>query len=331
MYRGIAARSWFRRASRIFGYVTLVAVFLVNTMGFIDAETGSAFGCGHDWPLCNGKVIPFGGTLQTFIEFSHRGAAALLTVMLLLTALLVWIAYGRFEKTKFLIISAVLSVFLEAFLGAMGVIFSDPPAVLAVHFGVSLIAFVAVLLMVIRMRQIERVGTEEGAVFTTAKPPLPLRRFFVLSWIAFAYTYLAMYVGAYVTSTGDGSDFRGWPFPTESYHVVKNAFIVDIVHRSIALIFLLFAIYLVSAARRMRAERRDLYIGSVVLLVFVLTQAVTGGILVLTHLRIWAFLLHVTSVTALFSSVCYLVMQCVGSRRSSQSFQEPSPTTNNHR
>lgn len=288
--------------------MTLVAFFAVNTMGFIDTETGSAYGCGHQWPLCNGSIIPTIWGMQTIIEFAHRGLVAVATVLLLIWVVIAWAMYGRAKTIRFFIITSLFGVFLEAFLGAMGVIFSDPPAVLAVHFGVSVLAFVSVFLLYVNTTQLERARTSEG-IPSTLRRHLPNPRFAAWVWSSLLAIYIAMYVGAYVTSTGDGTQFRGWPFPTETYAQAGNAFVVDIVHRSIALMLVLMSVYLFMMARRMRAQRPDLYRGSIWTLVLICAQAISGAILVLSGLRMWAFLIHVTVVTFLFGSVSYLALQ----------------------
>ena len=51
-----------------------VATFLLIVFGGIVRITGSGMGCGDDWPLCNGHLIP-PMDLPTMIEYGHRLAA----------------------------------------------------------------------------------------------------------------------------------------------------------------------------------------------------------------------------------------------------------------
>ncbi|MGN6031201.1 MAG: COX15/CtaA family protein, partial [Thermomicrobiales bacterium] len=50
---------------------TAIGMFLVLMMGAGVTATGSGNGCGNDWPLCHGRLIPQ-DYLQSFIEYSHR-------------------------------------------------------------------------------------------------------------------------------------------------------------------------------------------------------------------------------------------------------------------
>ncbi|HZU75059.1 MAG TPA: hypothetical protein VE990_20045, partial [Acidimicrobiales bacterium] len=71
-----------RRAVVTLGIVTAVGMFLVLVMGATVTSTGSATGCGRDWPLCRGQFIPQ-FAVATAIEFSHRavtGVEGLLVV-----------------------------------------------------------------------------------------------------------------------------------------------------------------------------------------------------------------------------------------------------------
>lgn len=294
------------RLTTVAAIVTLVAFLAVNTIGFVDTETGSAFGCGHQWPLCHGAVIPTHWGLKTIIEFSHRGLVAVATILLFgLVALALW-QYRQWVEVRVLSILAIAFVFLEAFLGAMGVIFSDPPLELAIHFGISLLAFNCILLLALVMRYIRR-SLEHNAQAPTLRGQTP-RRLRIWTYLMAVYTYIAIYIGAYVASSGDGHLFRGWPFPTESSQV-GPAFGVDWLHRSVALGLLIIAIYVCVLAGRVRLQRPDLFFGSLTVAVLICMQALSGALLLATNFSLVAFLIHVTVVTFLFAGVCYLALQ----------------------
>lgn len=296
----------------VLSFVELVGLFCVNTIGFVDTETGSAFGCGHQWPLCHGAIIPRVWGLQTLIEFSHRGLVALITILLFVLTGLAWKAYGRWVEIRSLLLLSIGFVFFEAFLGAMGVLFADPPLVLAFHFGVSLIAFNGILLLCIVIYQIRKFDclSDRDVNPTPVLRRLPNEKH-LRGWIwsMLIFVYIAMYFGAYVSSTGSGALFRGWPFPTESYAVAKSAFVIDIVHRSIALVLTVLSIMLFLKIRKVRSERKDLYIGAFVYLGFVILQSLSGAYLIYSHLSLPAFLLHVSLITGLFATISYLAFQ----------------------
>ncbi|MCF8565430.1 COX15/CtaA family protein [Alicyclobacillus tolerans] len=308
--------------------LTLIGLFIVNVAGFVDTETGSALGCGHQWPLCNGSVVPSSWDLQTIIEFAHRAIVGGISLLLIATAILAWRKYGHWLEVRLFILVAVGFVFVEAGLGAIGVLFSDPPAILAIHLGVSLLAFTGVALLTVVLTQIQRVAgktaaektVEPHAKVAAAKPQGELhgrhlrsthmpRHFRFWTYFALGFTFVALYVGAYIANIHAGSWFRGFPFPTESYRVAGVNLLFDILHRSIALGLVSLCIGLLISASRMRKQRKDLYRGAGLAVLFVCMQGMSGGLLVFSHLAIWAFLLHVSIVSCLFATLGYLSLQ----------------------
>lgn len=294
--------------------VTLIGLFCVNIMGFIDTYTQSAYGCGHEWPLCNGAVIPSHWGLHTKIEFAHRGIVGVMTLLLLIVSVILWVRYHAWKEIRILILGTLSFVFLEALLGAAGVLFSDPPAVLASHFGISLLAFDGVFLLVIVTLQLRK-NLRRGKLLSESRGPFPLRSplpdYRLRKWVFFTlfYVYLEMYIGAYIASTHSGYVFRGWPFPKESYAEYHLAFILDCIHRSMALGLLLLLVFIFLRALRIRNTRPDLFYGSITALILVLLQAASGFLLIATHLRLSAYVIHVSLISLLFAMLGYLGLQ----------------------
>ncbi len=287
--------------------LTTTLLFIVNLMGFLDTETGSALGCGQQWPLCQGGIMPTTWNLQSTIEFTHRIIVFFVGLLLVVTVVTVWRRYRAWLEIRVLTCVALGSVVVESLLGALGVLFADPPAALATHLGIAILAFTGSFLLTVVIGQIEN-GSEDSSVIGLR--PMQVNRVFrTWAWVTLIYTYLAMYFGAYVANTGDGGLFRGWPFPTESYGAVHASLFVDIAHRTFALGLLLLIIRLNVLAYRMRFARPTIYIGSFTALVFVCLQAFSGAYLIFSHISAPAFLVHVSIVTCLFATICYLVMQ----------------------
>ena len=307
--------------------ITLVGLFIVNVAGFMDTETGSALGCGHEWPLCNGSVIPDVWGLRTIIEFAHRAIVGGVTILLLVTSVVAWKKYGGRLEVRVFILTAVGFVFVEALLGALGVLFSDPPAILAIHLGVSLMAFAGIVLLTIVLAQIQRAFAREheaGSLDSQAlggnrsksrlahlrlRAGFLPRRFRFWSVFAAVYTFIALYIGAFIASIGAGASFRGFPFPTETLQQAGKNFYFDILHRSVALGLIVLCVVLFVSAYKVRADRPDLFRGASTAIFLVCLQGLSGGLLVYTHLSIPAFLLHVSVVSCLFATLGYLVLQ----------------------
>jgi cytochrome c oxidase assembly protein subunit 15 len=79
-------------------YVWAVTIFAYGVvyLGAYVRHTGSMGGCGTDWPLCNGKLIP-DLTGQTGIHFLHRMGAALLFLLVISGAVH---AIRRYRETR---------------------------------------------------------------------------------------------------------------------------------------------------------------------------------------------------------------------------------------
>lgn len=302
----------------------VLTMYIVNAAGFIDTRTHSAFGCGREWPLCNGSLIPAKWGLHTIIEFAHRGLVGVVTVLFLIIAIWAWWKYGHWIEIRVAILLGAGFIVLESGLGALGVLYPDPPALLASHFGIALIAFDAVTLLSVvlfqirrRLSQLAAAGKVDVGKFRRRRVPvlfslrdeLPTNSVRRLVIFLAVYVYLAMYVGAYVSATDAGAYFRGWPFPTETYAEAHVYYLIDLLHRSVALGLVILSIWLLVVTRRMREQRSDLYKGAWTLVALVFAQALSGGYLIWSHLSTTAFLIHVSIISVLFGTLGYLVLQ----------------------
>jgi heme A synthase len=96
---------------------------LVILWGYFLRISESGDGCGTDWPLCHGEVLPTGSPFPTFVEFSHRLTSGI--VLLLVVALYFW-ARRRFPKGHAVRTAAGFSLLLtltESLFGAILVVF----------------------------------------------------------------------------------------------------------------------------------------------------------------------------------------------------------------
>jgi heme A synthase len=69
-------------------WATLALTVAVIAGGAVVRATGSGAGCGSDWPTCRGGVVPFSGSTETIIEFTHRATSGL--AFLAVVGLLLW-------------------------------------------------------------------------------------------------------------------------------------------------------------------------------------------------------------------------------------------------
>jgi heme A synthase len=153
-----------RARQRFAGLAWLAAVYsyLLVVFGGIVRITGSGLGCGDDWPLCNGHILP-PWDLPTWIEWTHRLLAAGLVIPI---ALVAWGAIrhrkqagfgGRGGASRPAILAIVLLAFQVA-LGAITVKLDLPASVTSVHFVNALLLVAALIVASVRAR-----GAEPGA------------------------------------------------------------------------------------------------------------------------------------------------------------------------
>lgn len=114
--------STFERRFRKFAWFVLAFNVLVILWGAFVRATGSGAGCGGNWPLCYGDVVPLSPTIETLIEYTHRLTSGL---ALLFTLALLYLS-RRFEAGHNVRKAAVASgifIVLEALIGAGLVLF----------------------------------------------------------------------------------------------------------------------------------------------------------------------------------------------------------------
>ncbi len=103
-----------RLAWAVVGWNIFVALW-----GAVVRSTQSGAGCGNNWPLCNGQVIPVSPTWHTVIEFVHRQTVTI--SVLTLIALVVWTFRATPRRSAARIFAGLSTLLLvnEAFLGAL--------------------------------------------------------------------------------------------------------------------------------------------------------------------------------------------------------------------
>ena len=77
-----------RRFTRL-AWTAATFTYLLIVLGSIVRITGSGLGCGEQWPLCQGRLVP-PLDLPTVIEYGHRLTAALVSLLVLALAASAW-------------------------------------------------------------------------------------------------------------------------------------------------------------------------------------------------------------------------------------------------
>ncbi|MCS6834554.1 MAG: COX15/CtaA family protein [Anaerolineae bacterium] len=138
--------------------------------GAVVRVTDSGLGCGNEWPLCNGTIIPPLDNLTAWIEWLHRLFAVLIGLCGLMTLRVAWRAY---RKQDTVILNAVLVsaglFLLQSALGALVVVLDLPPTFVTLHLGTAMLLLGGLLMAAVmtryRPRQRSRVSNTTTLIY----------------------------------------------------------------------------------------------------------------------------------------------------------------------
>lgn len=273
-------------------------MLLVLIQGALVTNTGSSKGCGNSWPLCHGKFIPQ-YTLETAIEFSHRFVTTIATVLVFATAIGALKLYRHRREMRVYVPIMIAFLFLQAGLGAAAVMWPQSDEVKALHFGISLIAFASTVLVAALMYDIYTWDTLRDR-------PIPQRLKWII-WGLIGYTYVVVYLGAYVRHTNAMLGCVDWPLCNGSiFPGFSGPAGIAFIHRLSAALLIVGMTSLLYWTRGLRETRPDLFWGSVVAVALVYAQAIGGGIVVLTEVDTLATMSHSILVSLFFGTMAYL-------------------------
>jgi cytochrome c oxidase assembly protein subunit 15 len=305
-----AVEATVRSVARWLAAPAALGMFVVLVMGAAVTNTGSAEGCGRSWPLCDGRFVPELAA-AALIEYSHRavtGAEGLLIAALAVTTWLGWPGNGRLRALIALMVGTLL---LQAGMGAWAVLYPQTPAVLATHFGISLLCLASTVLVAASVRA--------DAIERPAAPPGYARAAAGLV----VFTLVVGYVGAYARHTNAQLACIDWPlcngvlFPGFAGPVG-----VVFAHRLSALVLLAGVAALAVWSKRFREERPDLHRAGLAALWLGVAQAASGALVVFTRMTLFSALAHAALVSLFFAALTYA---WVGALPAARAAAAPAP------
>lgn len=292
-----------QKTLRLSSLYTCIGMFLVLVMGDLVTYTGSSQGCGAHWPLCNGKFWP-NLTLSSIIEYSHRAVSGIVGILVLVTALLIWIKHRKNTALVLYAMGALVFTVFQALLGAAAVLRPQSPTVLAFHFGISLLAFVCTLLIVLEVRMGSSWLPDSAEVKASFRWHV---------WLTTIYCYGVVYLGAFVKHTHSSGGCSGWPLCNgKVVPDLHGATRIIFTHRLGALLLFLLVLWIFARIAVQYGQYRVLRIAGIWVLVFIVLQILSGALVTLTLTdKNWSLLtamIHIILITGLFGSLCYLCL-----------------------
>lgn len=290
--------------------VTTIIMTWVQLGGALVTKTGSEDGCGTDWPLCHGALLPKNLPLETIIELSHRAVSGLSLIFVLWLAITAWKNIGHIKEVKPLSIISIGFLLIQALVGAAAVVWQQNDYVLALHFGISLISFSSVFLLTLI---IFRMDKKYEANVVHIEKPLQIYTFLMA-----IITYVGIYTGALVRHAEASLAYGTWPLPFGDLLPHTTEDWVQLAHRFLALCVFVIVLLAYIHAVRHYSNIRIVHYGYTAALILVILQAITGALSVFTGVNIVIALLHALFITYLFGMIAYFIMLVLRSNRGEQ-------------
>jgi cytochrome c oxidase assembly protein subunit 15 len=310
------------RALRRLSIIGTIGMCAVLLMGATVTDTGSSEGCGRSWPLCHGNFLP-ASVRESVIEFSHRAVTGVMGVVIVALAYLSVRARHRYPALLPLVPLMVGALLLQSAMGAWAVKYPQSAAVLALHFGFSLVAVAGVFLVM-------RVVDEQTSHRSVARPTVP-KTFTALAIASLLIVYVVAYSGAYIKHAAAAEGCRSWPLcDGQVWPGFGGDDGVVFMHRLAALGSLFLILGIAAYAYRFRAIRPDLFNVAVLAAFVVICQAIVGGIVAASNMQLFSTLMHAGLMTVLFLTLCEgcrlaLPASSLGSTWKVRRRQEPAP------
>lgn len=273
-------------------FLCIVLTYFLIVFGGYVASSESGMGCGPEWPLCNGEVIP---TLQgeTLIEFMHRFIGALLgglSILLFFKLMREKVGY----TARFVYVMMLGLLIIQVLLGAVVVVLDLPSIIITIHLIVAML-FLACLIWIWRFS-----GSEERAIQTALKVNEHNRITGHLN-ILLSFLLLTLAFGAYIKHETFGLAC-GWLGCRQSFLPSTTPELLQTIHRGLAVIstiYILLLTYWSFSKGWGRMLQRRLMLCSLL----VLFQLVIGVAVIETFIAIpWA-VFHLAIGTGLFGFV----------------------------
>jgi heme A synthase len=198
-----------RRFTRL-AWTAAVFTYLLIILGAIVRITGSGLGCGEHWPLCNGKLLP-PLDLPTMIEYGHRLAAAVVSVLVTALAVYAWSLRrgtgdegpgtgARPSRASYVALGLLV---LQVLLGAVTVKLSLPPWTVILHLGTAML-LLATLIVAAKLTPGASPGNTEVPITPGTRPGL-------VGIVALALGFVTVLSGALTANLGAASACLGFP------------------------------------------------------------------------------------------------------------------------
>jgi protoheme IX farnesyltransferase len=270
---------------------TVVATFLLVTVGVLTRATDSGLGC-PDWPFCYGRILPPLDDAKAWIEWAHRGIAAVIGFLILGLVALAVIDHRDRPSILWGSVAAAVLVGFQAWLGRETVRLGNSPASVMAHLAAAMSLLGLLVFLYVRSRYPARLSARGAS-----------QRFTLLATLQAVALFGLLLFGANVTAGGITAAlvFGDWPLMGGTFFPpVTDLTAAHVLHRWVGVVVgLLVAATWLVAWRTQRDRPTIVRLATVIALLYPL-QAVVGGLQVLTKLADWSQVVHVALAAAIW-------------------------------
>ncbi len=264
---------------------TVAGTLFLVTLGVIVRATDSGLGC-PDWPFCYGRILPAVDDSKAWIEWLHRGIAAILGLLILAQAILAYVDHRDRRSLLWPSVAAVFLVGFQAYLGQQTVLQGNSGASVTAHLATSQALLGLLIYILVRSFFPARIGGRGSS-----------QRFTLLAAFGAAAIYALLLFGSQVTSRviATGSlVFTDWPLMGGSLiPALTTLTSAEVLHRWVAAAVGLIVLVVALAAVRSQRQHPTIVRLAVAAAAVYLIQVLIGGIQVMTQLAAWTQTLHV--------------------------------------
>lgn len=311
-----------KKSLKWFSVLTSIGMLFVLLGGALVTKTHAGQGCGRSWPLCNGEFVPSEITSELLIELTHRLVSGGVGIMVLILSIWSWKKIGHIREVKLLSLISFGFLVLQGLIGAAAVIWAQASFVLALHFGISLISFAAVLLLTLLIFEVDK-------KFEAEKLIIDHRMKFHIIGITI-FSYIVVYSGALVRHTKSSLVCKDWPFCTNSdFSLPGNLYEwIQMGHRTVAGLIFLWVFMIMMIAIKHYKHQKIIYSGWIIAFILVLLQVSAGALIIFSRQNLYIALAHSLFIACFFGVMCYLLLLTSRSHKNLLHQKQESPITN---
>lgn len=284
--------------------VSAVGMIFILIGGALVTKTESGAGCGSSWPLCHGEFIPSDITPELVIELSHRMVSGIVGITVLALSFLAWRHIGHIREVKFLSFLSVFFLLLQALIGAAAVMWGQSNFVLAAHFGISLISFASVFLLMLLIFEIDK-KFDTNSLFIQKKHRIEI-------YLLTVYTIVVVYTGALVRHSSAEMVCKDWPFCSNNSPLSFSSYTfeqwIQMGHRFFAGILFIWTILLFIKMIRNYRKIPVMFWGWITTVSLIVLQVFFGAMIIFTMLNLGIALLHALVISLFFSMLSYFIL-----------------------